>query len=916
MYELIISLMDSSDLRKPNGLESDTEKANKKSSNNDRKSPPSFTNAMQNDVSSICNEDDEDERHVRENIIQELKEQLIKQRYTNDLLYLFGSKISKNTKKTSGSKTEYIEEDKSIDMQDNYFDILESEVAEENPHEELENEINYFDTFDDNENICTTDTEFIGLNTKNSHIDVAKNLKIKQKDVIENAKNLDKNKSESVVLNNTTNIANEVKSSSNNSIQDLIGFSEESEISYSLFNDNADYKSKSDDESFHSNINNEINLTKQTSSLIKNHNETRYYDQMDYEEVLEENITESLNKSDSNNPSKCIIIEERPMNTGLIAKESDSDAILCKSNNSKILNSHERKETEGDKLISTNHTDELISKCDTEGKENTRQAKRIEKSDDKKSNINNDIGSKIKIMNKDEWTKDKYIERVSDCNLLKTQDKDAIGTLNKGKKCIENKRESILDESVAIVADNSRPNNADNILNEFYNRSLQVDISLKDNETNLRDHVASNQISSKERKSITFDKNDVMENDERFDSIDACGDIEKHANNNFVSNSLVNHDGKKDKYLDDVSECKDMNSIKTIDKHMKNALLSNKKGREKTPNNHIDSSITWGKNKTERRDHNKEYNERNNKYTKEDETEFLNLEQDHKKEVVDTTGTKVSENPEKMDQLNTNSGSLEYKDSRNLIAKKDYNMLYDIGGNRVETNNRNFGDKNHATLYEAKSLVDSYDLSISQGEVLERSIIDNESNTKDKNAIESKENTELLCKQNDEYEKTKGETATPLHFDENTKSEIETDKNSNKRSNPPPVNDSYFIGIVIKYKLNIIDKMNSILDNKHMHRKITVYRKLEAEMKNMVSVDFLIFVYNLDKEQLRGITKIQRLWRRAIIKGIMKKIITANNEIKAKSRLCSQTTIYKGKNSLQTRVRPKYNSDTKFLQNK
>ena len=99
------------------------------------------------------------------------------------------------------------------------------------------------------------------------------------------------------------------------------------------------------------------------------------------------------------------------------------------------------------------------------------------------------------------------------------------------------------------------------------------------------------------------------------------------------------------------------------------------------------------------------------------------------------------------------------------------------------------------------------------------------------------------------------------------------------------VDTNIFIQQVIDYKMNLIDKLNAFLD-KGGSTNSDAYKKLEREMKNMVDVDFIRFVYLLDYSEIEGVVKVQRLWRRAIDKTIMKKVAQATREFTKASRLC------------------------------
>lgn len=100
------------------------------------------------------------------------------------------------------------------------------------------------------------------------------------------------------------------------------------------------------------------------------------------------------------------------------------------------------------------------------------------------------------------------------------------------------------------------------------------------------------------------------------------------------------------------------------------------------------------------------------------------------------------------------------------------------------------------------------------------------------------------------------------------------------------IDSSFFIKQVIDYKMNVINKMNAILENGNKLKNTEMYRKMEVEMKNMVDVDFIRFVHFLEPNRIPMIIKVQRLWRKAIDRNIIKKVVKATRDFAATSRLC------------------------------
>lgn len=119
----------------------------------------------------------------------------------------------------------------------------------------------------------------------------------------------------------------------------------------------------------------------------------------------------------------------------------------------------------------------------------------------------------------------------------------------------------------------------------------------------------------------------------------------------------------------------------------------------------------------------------------------------------------------------------------------------------------------------------------------------------------------------------------------------------------PPVTEDYFIDQVIRYKLSLIDKMNAVLNNRKLAKRIEIYEQFEKEMKGMVSVEFLEFVYHLNNDQTNGVYKIQKLWRKAIHRSILKKLIFATNDFRRRNRLTSVSVFANSKISLQKNMK-------------
>ena len=99
----------------------------------------------------------------------------------------------------------------------------------------------------------------------------------------------------------------------------------------------------------------------------------------------------------------------------------------------------------------------------------------------------------------------------------------------------------------------------------------------------------------------------------------------------------------------------------------------------------------------------------------------------------------------------------------------------------------------------------------------------------------------------------------------------------------PELSESEIINQIVDYKLKLAIKMNRILDNRRYGNLNDSYTLLEYEVNNMVSPEFIKFVYQMDKDKQDKILKIQHFWRRRINMMIIKKIGRATRQFQQES---------------------------------
>lgn len=93
-----------------------------------------------------------------------------------------------------------------------------------------------------------------------------------------------------------------------------------------------------------------------------------------------------------------------------------------------------------------------------------------------------------------------------------------------------------------------------------------------------------------------------------------------------------------------------------------------------------------------------------------------------------------------------------------------------------------------------------------------------------------------------------------------------------------PLDDETRLKIEIEYKMRCAERMNTILSKSRFTNGSETESMLKDEMKKMVSVDFLMFVHAIAKDDQDKIIPLQRMVRKMINKKIMAKI-TLNNKM-------------------------------------
>lgn len=88
-----------------------------------------------------------------------------------------------------------------------------------------------------------------------------------------------------------------------------------------------------------------------------------------------------------------------------------------------------------------------------------------------------------------------------------------------------------------------------------------------------------------------------------------------------------------------------------------------------------------------------------------------------------------------------------------------------------------------------------------------------------------------------------------------------------------------------KFSYKMMTKMNKILEKRPYMTQESCFTFLQKLMSQMVKKDFIIFLLNLDEDEIEGILTIQRFWRKRTNVSIIRKILGGHVYFKRETRL-------------------------------